>query len=80
MVTQVSLTTTVGVAAGQQAAGQDNVFMLSMMHSGTMQVDGGGGQSRNLVEVTVGQNGCAEVVMVTSTSLILVMVLRLYVM
>ena len=68
------------MTAGQQAAGQDNVFMVSMIQSGSMQVDGGGGHFRNLVEVTVGQNGCAEVVMVISTSLMEVMVLRLYVM
>lgn len=44
-----------------------------------MQVDGGGGQFRDLVEVMVGQYGCADVLMVTSTVLTVVMVLRLVV-
>lgn len=44
-----------------------------------MQVDGGGGQLRDLVEVTVGQYGCADVLKVTSTALTVVMVLRLVV-
>lgn len=44
-----------------------------------MQVDGGGGQLRDLVEVMVGQYGCADVLKVTSTVLTVVMVLRLVV-
>ena len=42
-------------------------------------MDGGGGQLRDLVEVMVGQYGCADVVNVTSTALTVVMVLRLVV-
>ena len=64
---------------GQQAAGQDSVAMVSMIQSGTMQVDGGGGQFRGLIEVTVGQYGCADVLIVISTSLTVVKVLRLVV-
>ena len=75
VVTQVSFTTTVGVDDGQQAAGQDSVVMDSMIQSGSMQVDGGGGQFRALVEVTVGQNAGAEVTMVVSTGLTVVKVL-----
>lgn len=41
-----------------------------------MQVDGGGGQLRDFVEVTVGQYGCADVLMVISTVLTVVTVLR----
>lgn len=37
--------------------------MVSTIHSATLQVDGGGGQFRDLVEVIVGQYGCADVVM-----------------
>ena len=44
-----------------------------------MQVDGGGGQLRDLVEVIVGQYGCADVLMVIFTALTVVMVLRLVV-
>lgn len=44
-----------------------------------MQVDGGGGQLRDLVEVMVGQYGWADVLKVTSTALTVVMVLRLVV-
>ena len=36
-------------------------------------MDGGGGQCRSLVEVMVGQYGCADVLMVTSTALLVVM-------
>lgn len=75
VVTQVSFTTTVGVGTGQQAAGQDSVVMISRIQSASMHFDGGGGQFRSLVEVTVGQNGCAEVVMVVSTALTVVKVL-----
>ena len=44
-----------------------------------MQVDGGGGQFRDLVDVIVGQYGCADVLMVIATALTVVMVLRLVV-
>ena len=44
-----------------------------------MQVDGAGGQLRDLIEVMVGQYGCADVLRVTSTALTVVMVLRLVV-
>ena len=37
-----------------------------MMQSGSMQWDGGGGQFRDLVEVIVGQYGCADVLMVVT--------------
>ena len=77
--TQLSPTTVVGVTEGQQAAGQDSVVIVSMTQNGTMQVDGGGGQFRGLVEVMVGQYGCADVLMVISTALTVVMVLRLVV-
>ena len=53
--------------------------MVSMMHSATMQVDGGGGQFRDLVEVIVGQYGCADVVTVIFTVLTVVLVLKLVV-
>lgn len=53
--------------------------MVSMMQSGTMQLDGGGGQFCDLVEVTVGQYGWAAVLIVTFTALMEVMVLRLVV-
>ncbi|CAD6588698.1 MAG: hypothetical protein ASARMPRED_003695 [Alectoria sarmentosa] len=79
VVTQLSFTTVVGVADGQQAAGHDSVVMVSMMHSATMQVDGGGGQFRDLVEVIVGQYGCADVVTVMSTVVTVVLVLKLVV-
>ncbi len=74
---QLSLTTVVGVADGQQAAGQDSVVMVSMIQSGMMQVDAGGGQLRDLVLVIVGQYGCADVLMVISKALTVVIVLRL---
>ena len=79
VVTQLSFTTVVAVADGQQAAGHGSVVMVSMTQSGTMQVDGGGGQFRDLVEVIVGQYGCADVLMVMFTALTVVMVLRLVV-
>ena len=44
-----------------------------------MQVDGGGGQLRDLDEVMVGQYGCADVLNVITTALTVVMVLRLVV-
>lgn len=72
--TQLSPTTVVGVTEGQQAAGQDSVVIVSMIHNGTMQVDGGGRQFRDFVEVMVGQYGCADVLMVISTALRLVVV------
>lgn len=37
-----------------------------MMQSGSMQLDGGGGHFRDLVEVIVGQYGCADVLMVVT--------------
>ena len=79
VVTQLSFTTVVAVTAGQHAAGQDSVVMVWMIQSGTMQVDGAGGQFCDLVEVIVGQYGCADVVVVISTVLTVVMVLRLVV-
>ena len=79
VVTQLSFTTVVGVTEGQQAAGQDSVVMVSRMHSATMQVDGGGGQFRDLVEVIVGQYGCADVVTVISTVLTVETVFKLVV-
>ena len=79
VVTQLSLTTVVAVADGQQAAGHDSVVMVSITQSGTMQVDGGGGHFRDLVEVIVGQYGCTDVMIVISTVLTVVMVLRLVV-
>lgn len=77
--TQLSPTTVVGVTEGQQAAGQDSVVLVSMIQNGTMQVDGGGGQFRDWVEVMVGQYGCADVLMVIWMVLTVVMVLRLVV-
>ena len=77
--TQRSLTTVVGVTDGQQAAGQDSVVMIWMIQSATMQVEGGGGQLRDLVRVIVGQYGCADVLMVIATALTVVIVLRLVV-
>ena len=53
--------------------------MVSMTQSGTIQVDGGGGQFRDLVEVIVGQYGCADVLTVMFTALTVVIVLRLVV-
>lgn len=79
VVTQLSSTTVVAVFDGQQVAGHDSVVMVSRTHSSTMQVDGGGGQLRDFVEVTVGQYGCADVLIVISTVLTVVMVLRLVV-
>ena len=66
VVTQLSFTTVVAVADGQQAAGHDSVVMVSMIQSGTIQGDGGGGQFCDLVEVIVGQYGCADVLMVVT--------------
>lgn len=77
--TQLSPTTVVGVTEGQQAAGQDSVVLVSMIQNGTMQVEGGGGQFRDWVEVIVGQYGCADVLMVIWMVLTVVMVLRLVV-
>ena len=37
-----------------------------------MQSDGGGGQFRDLVEVIVGQNGCADVVMMLELTVVYV--------
>ena len=37
-----------------------------MIQSGSMQWDGGGGQCCDLVEVIVGQYGCADVLMVVT--------------
>ena len=79
VVTQLSFTTAVAVFEGQQAAGQDSVVVVAIIQKAMIQVDGGGGQLRDLVEVMVGQYGCAEVLMVTSTALTVVMVLRLVV-
>ena len=53
--------------------------MVSITQSGTMQVDGGGGQFRDLIEVIVGQYGCTNVLIVRFTVLTVVMVLRLVV-
>ena len=50
-----------------------------MIQSATMQLEGGGGQFCDLVEVTVGQYGCADVVMVTLRVLTVVIVLMLLV-
>lgn len=79
VVTQLSLTTVVAVLDGQQAAGQDSVVVVSTIQSGTMHVDGGVGQLRGSVEVMVGQYGCDDVLVVISTGLTVVMVLRLVV-
>ena len=53
--------------------------MVSMTHWGTIQVDGGGGQFLNIVEVILGQYGGAAVLMMTSTVLTVVIVVRLVV-
>ncbi len=53
--------------------------MVSMIQSSMMQVDGGGGQLREMVQVIVGQYGCADVLVVISTAMTVVIVLRLVV-
>ena len=42
------------------------MVVVSPIQSGSMQWDGGGGQLRDLVEVMVGQYGCADVLMVVT--------------